>query len=264
MAPWSEAGAHLPRSPSPVHAPRCPRTGPTLHPRRQAQRAARRRRGPLNGALIKLRPLSRAGTAVSARSRGGRPARGRFLLASRTAYLGRDPRVKRGARERRRHEGRGRREAATARRTAGDSAGRRRGGRPSAAAQCPARLLPARPGDGAGQAPGGEAPPSRAGRAGGAATRTEPGRGRTAAQDRAPRARGRGGAGARGRTATLPSEANQQGVGEPRSHFKRKESAKTGAGTSFHKAVLPSSRGSSGPQNPDSVSRDFNHLVGLR
>lgn len=52
----------------------------------------------------------------------------------------RDPRVERGARERR-HGGRDRREAATARPTAGDSAGRPRGGRPSAAAQCPARRL---------------------------------------------------------------------------------------------------------------------------
>lgn len=82
-----QAGAHLPRSPSPVHAPRCPRTGPTLHPGGSSQRAARRRRGPSERSADKALP------AFPRWNRGLSPQQGRAVrsrlpgaafLASRT------------------------------------------------------------------------------------------------------------------------------------------------------------------------------------
>lgn len=163
--------------------------------------------------------------------------------------------MKRGARERRRHEGRGRREAATARRTAGDSAGRRRGGRPSAAAQCPARLLPRAPGGRGGQGAREKRRPSRAGRAGGAATRTERAGGELPPKT-GPRVPADGAGQAPGRTATLPSEANQQGVGNQEVISRGKNLQRQGLGPPSTKPCYHL-RGSSGPQNPDSVSKGF-------
>lgn len=260
--PWSEARGPPSSEPSPVHAP-LPQDGADPAPRRRAQRAAPEREGLTNRPLIKLCPLSRAGTAVSARSRGGRPAttrRGRFLLASRTAYPGRDPRVKRGAREktsRRKRPQRGGDSAA-------DGWGQRRQaeGRPTQRGRSvPGAAPSARPGDRAGQAPGEKRRPHARGEQEGRPRGRSRAGGENCRPRQGPRARGRGGAGARGRTATLPSEANQQGVWGNQKSFQEERICKDRGWD-----LLPQSRAtifscSSGPQNPDSVSRDFNHLV---
>lgn len=253
--PWSEAG------PTFLGAPACsssaaPGRGRPCTP--GGRHSARGGAGASERSADKALPASRAGTAVSA-AVGGRPAdaaRGRFLLASWTAYLGRDPCEKRGTREKTSRK----EEAAERRRqrggTLGASAGRRRAAtcaRPLSARRGPPRPrpdgAPRPPGDGRGGARE-KRRPSRAGREGRPRGRRSRA-GATVSQGQGSRCT-RDGAGQAPRGEPPPSHLRPiSRVGEPRSHFKRKESGKTGAGdSSFHKR-LPSSRGSSGPQNPD-------------